>query len=206
MPGRTRTEIRGEQSREDVLEAAESLMSRRGYSATSMSDLIRASGVPSSSIYWHFNSKAGVLAAVIERGAAAFFADIDAASPGSGHGDPRQALEHVLQRSVAAVEENPSFLALYLDFVLHTEDEPAIKPQIDAVRRDALQSVRAQLQASYASYGEARAARIAERIGPLAVAFFDGLFVAMKSVDPPNTEQALADVANALHLVAEGIA
>ncbi len=206
MLGRTRTEIRGEQSREDVLEAAESLMSRRGYSATSMSDLIRESGVPSSSIYWHFSSKAGVLAAVIERGAAAFFADIDAAAPATGHGDPRQALEHVLQRSVAAVEENPSFLALYLDFVLHTEDEPAIKPQIDAVRRDALKSVRAQLQASYASYGEDRAARIAERVGPLAIAFFDGLFVAMKSVDPPNTEQALADVANALHLVAEGIA
>ncbi len=206
MSGRSRTEIRGEQSREDVLRAAELLMSSRGYSAASMADLIRESGVPSSSIYWHFNSKAGVLAAVIERGAAAFFAGIQAAAPRTDQDDPRQALEHVLRRSVAAVVENPNFLTLYLDFVLHAEDEPVIKAQIDAVRRDAHTTVRAQLQASYAVYGESRASRIAERVTPLAIAFFDGLFVAMKSIDPPNTEQALADVANALHLVAENIA
>ncbi|MGX7727808.1 TetR/AcrR family transcriptional regulator [Rhodococcus sp. 2H158] len=203
MAGRTRTEIRGEQSRDDVLRAAEELMSRRGYRATSMADLIRESGVPSSSIYWHFNSKAGVLAAVMERGADAFFASISADVPDNGAVDPQQALERVLRRSIGAALDNPSFLSLYLDFLLHAEDEPAVADQVAGVRRMALETVRTNLRLGYASYGEERAARVADRIAPLAVAFFDGMFVAAKSVDPPDVEQALADVARSLHFVAE---
>lgn len=178
-------------------------MARRGYRATSMADLIRESGVPSSSIYWHFNSKAGVLAAVMKRGADAFFASISADMSNNGAADPQQALERVLRRSIGAALDNPSFLSLYLDFLLHVEDEPAVADQVAGVRRMALETVRTNLRLGYAGYGEERANRIADRVAPLAVAFFDGMFVATKSVDPPDVEQALADIARSLHLVAE---
>ena len=52
-------------------------MAARGYSGTSVSDIARESGLPASSIYWHFASKTGVLTAVMERGAARFFGDLE---------------------------------------------------------------------------------------------------------------------------------
>lgn len=50
---------------------ASRLMATRGYDGTSISALAKSSGLPASSIYWHFGSKEGVLKAVMERGAAA---------------------------------------------------------------------------------------------------------------------------------------
>lgn len=206
MPARSPVSTsRGEHTREDVLRAAESLMATRGYWSTSMVDLIRESGVPSSSIYWHFTSKSGVLAAVMERGASAFFASIAAANPGPDQLDPRAALEHMLRQSAIALADNPSFLALHMNFLLHLEEEPAIQAQVEGVRRRAMDVIRTHLAASYAAYGHERAGRIAARVAPLALAFFDGLFVSLQSSDGTDQDQALTDVANALHQVAQGI-
>jgi len=77
-PQLTKKQQQGEQSRELILDATERLMATNGYAATSISDIRRACGLPPSSIYWHFGSKEGVLAAVMERGANRFFAAIPA--------------------------------------------------------------------------------------------------------------------------------
>src|SRR5687767_10421400 len=76
----TKRQQQGQSSRELILDATERLMATRGYAATSISDIRSACGLPASSIYWHFGSKEGVLAAVMERGADRFFAAI----PGHG--------------------------------------------------------------------------------------------------------------------------
>lgn len=204
MSGRNRTEQRGEQSREHVLNAAEALMSARGYRSTSMAEIIRESGVPSSSIYWHFQSKAGVLAAVMERGAHAFFTGISAAEPGADT-EPRTALEHVFRASLKAVKENPSFLTLFLNFLLHFDDEPAVQEQVVAVRHAATETVHRHIRASYAVYGPERAGRIADRIAPLTLAMFDGIFIALEARDDTDTDQAAADAAAALDSLAESI-
>ena len=78
---RTRKQLQGENSRELILDATERLMGTRGYAATSISDICKACGLPASSIYWHFGSKDGVLAAVMERGATRFFAAIPPRAP-----------------------------------------------------------------------------------------------------------------------------
>ena len=46
-----------------MLRAAAELFSERGYAATSISAICKASGVVPSSIYWVFGNKAGVFAA-----------------------------------------------------------------------------------------------------------------------------------------------
>ena len=53
----------GAESREKILDAAERLLSQRGYTGTTISQLSKDSGLPVASIYWHFNNKVGVLAA-----------------------------------------------------------------------------------------------------------------------------------------------
>jgi AcrR family transcriptional regulator len=56
-------------TRERVLEVASRLLASRGYSGTSISAISKASGVLPASIYWHFESKEGLAAAVVERAA-----------------------------------------------------------------------------------------------------------------------------------------
>ena len=46
----------------------------RGYSGTSIAAVSKASGLPPSSIYWHFTDKDDLLAAVIERSYGAWVA------------------------------------------------------------------------------------------------------------------------------------
>src|SRR6476620_6213468 len=72
----TKKQQQGEQSRALILDATERLMATRGYAATSISDIRKACGLPPRSLYWHFGSKEGVLAAVMQRGADRFFAAI----------------------------------------------------------------------------------------------------------------------------------
>jgi AcrR family transcriptional regulator len=54
----------GQQTRERVLDVAAGLILRGSVSAMSISDLVRLARVPASSIYWHFGSKEGLVAAV----------------------------------------------------------------------------------------------------------------------------------------------
>ncbi|MBW2044755.1 MAG: TetR/AcrR family transcriptional regulator [Deltaproteobacteria bacterium] len=54
-------------SRERILKAATNLFGRRGYHATRIEDLTRAAGISRGALYWHFDSKSDVLAAVVER-------------------------------------------------------------------------------------------------------------------------------------------
>ena len=74
----TRDELtgRGERSRDAILDAAEALMAERGFAGTPISAICKATGLPPSSVYWHFGSKDGVLAAVIERAGTRYLADL----------------------------------------------------------------------------------------------------------------------------------
>lgn len=57
---------RGEESRARLVEAATALISERGYRATSVNDICRRAEVAKTALYWHFDSKEGLLAAVLE--------------------------------------------------------------------------------------------------------------------------------------------
>jgi AcrR family transcriptional regulator len=60
------TRANGEASRRRILAAAAEIAAERGYAGTSISDVATRSGLPKSSIYWHFDDKDALFAAVIE--------------------------------------------------------------------------------------------------------------------------------------------
>lgn len=62
-----RTRANGEQSRERILDAATEVATERGYEGTTISLVSKKSGLPPTSIYWHFADKDDLIAAVIER-------------------------------------------------------------------------------------------------------------------------------------------
>lgn len=193
---------RGQPARDTVLDTAERLMSTKGFSATSMAELIKESGVPSSSIYWHFSSKVGVLAAVMERGEQSFLDDVAAAAARPGQADPRERLHAVIDGSTRAVFAHPSFLKLYFAFLLGAEEEASIQDRVRRVREKGVAGLRANLVDAYRSWGHERAERVAGRLLPVALAFFDGIFLAREAGEVTDRTRVVDDVVDSLHALA----
>src|SRR5258706_13817994 len=59
--------IRQGTTRERLLEAAIEMFAERGYAATGVDALCRRAGVAKTGLYWEFQSKAGLLNAVIDQ-------------------------------------------------------------------------------------------------------------------------------------------
>jgi len=175
---RTKKQQQGEQSRELILDATERLMATRGYAATSISDIRKACGLPPSSIYWHFGSKEGVLAAVMERGADRYFAAI-----------PKEA---EFDRQLAAVielqEQHPEFLRLFLLLSLERSHEPAVAEVLRRVRDQAITRFRdaiAQLMPD--DVPPAKTRRVVTELAAIATALSDGIFLA-EHLEPDATD------------------
>jgi AcrR family transcriptional regulator len=68
----------GELSREKILAAAIGLFSDRGFAGTSVADVCERAGVVKTALYWHFESKEGLLDAALARVAEAWIEQIRA--------------------------------------------------------------------------------------------------------------------------------
>jgi AcrR family transcriptional regulator len=165
----TKKQQQGEQSRELILDATERLMATRGYAATSISDIRKACGLPPSSIYWHFGSKEGVLAAVMERGADRFFAAIPTADT----------IEQQLAVTARLQADHPEFLRLFYMLSLERSDDPAVAEVVRQVRDTAIARFRGGIsQLVPADVPPSRAHRVVTDLTALAVALSDGIFFA----------------------------
>jgi len=174
----TKKQQQGEQSRALILDATERLMATRGYAATSISDIRKACGLPPSSIYWHFGSKEGVLAAVMERGADRFFAAI----PTSEDADGQLAVLSRLQL------RHPLFLRLFYMLSLERSDDPAVAGVVRRVRDTAIRRFRAAITRLLpADAPPAKAERVVTELTALAIALSDGVFFA-EHLEPDGTD------------------
>lgn len=174
----TQKQQQGEQSRELILDATERLMATRGYAATSINDIRKACGLPPSSIYWHFGSKDGVLAAVMERGADRFFAAI----PASEDADAQLAVLAALQ------SQHPDFLRLLYMLSLERNNDAAVAAVVRRVRDTAITRFRdAITQLLPADAPPTKAACVVTELTALAVAFSDGVFFA-EHLEPDDTD------------------
>jgi AcrR family transcriptional regulator len=180
----TKRQQQGESSRELILDATERLMATRGYAATSISDIRKACGLPASSIYWHFGSKEGVLAAVMERGAERFFAAIPR------HGDTSAAPDVEVQLAATAklLAEHPVFLRLVYLLALERTDDPAVAAAVRRVRDTATAGFRVAIATLLPpDVPQDKAARVLSELTALAMAISDGVFIA-DHVEPDVTD------------------
>ena len=203
-PARTRRLAQGERSREEILDAAELLMSTKGYAATSMSNLAHASGLPPSSIYWHFGSKRGVVGAVMERGARRFFEQITRQLQVTGE-DPRQRLGAVLSFSDQVIGEHPQFLRLFMLLLLGSEGGHDQDEVVSRVRAEGRQHLADGIRLAYLPWGDELAAHIAGQLGDVALALFDGYFIATEAGAGAARGRLIEQLASAIHALAAGI-
>lgn len=152
-------------------------MAEKGYGEATVAALVEESGIPASSVYHYFDSKEGVLLAVMERGAERFFDALP--------GFPRRIgsrIEHLaaLVGAVAeTLEENPDFLRILIVMATQPIDARAeVRVVVNRVREMALERLRGQMEIVF---GVDRAGADADHLARFALAAFDGAFVAYQS-------------------------
>lgn len=182
----------GEASRESILEAATSLASERGYDGTSIQLISERSGLPASSIYWHFKNKDELIAAVIRRSYEKWQLAFGA----------QQQLDivddQIIARAFFLVGEShlkvPEFLTLGLMLLLEKRpQELAGRREFLEFRRQALAMAAAFWQVACPKLGEASLRKLAT----LSIASVDGLFIAHQTEG--------ADFKSLLELIGRGL-
>jgi AcrR family transcriptional regulator len=169
----------GEKSRGEILDAALAAMSTYGYEGATVAKIASESGLPASSIYWHFGSKAGVLAAVMERGAIEFFAEYDQLfAQEASAADPRATLEAAFAASQRAVENHPEFLRLMILLGLSGQHDTKVAAVVRETSQRGHNSLHALIVSAFRGYGPDVARRVADALVDVAQANFDGAFLA----------------------------
>lgn len=128
---RRRTRANGEQSRERILDAATEVATERGYEGTTISLVSKKSGLPPTSIYWHFADKDDLIAAVIERSFGRWLAALDL--PGGSL--VRERVTELGTQVAKALLDAPDFIRLGLMLALERRPvEPRAREMFLQVR------------------------------------------------------------------------
>jgi AcrR family transcriptional regulator len=173
-----------------VLKAATKLFSTRGYAATSISAICKASGAVPSSIYWLFGNKAGVFSAVLEESAKGWLeqsrrsmARVVSDRPGSG----MDRLNAYFDYMAEALTEDPEFIRLMLMTALerhHTD--PSTLEIISSHRARGMEAL-AGLFADCGFEQPGPNGATAHEFARLTIALFDGAFAAAQ-IDADSTD------------------
>lgn len=174
-----RTRAKGRESRQKILDAAAAVAGERGYEGTTIALVSKESGLPASSIYWHFADKDALLATVVERGFELWLGQVTQAT---GESLP----EHIASLCVGVARtltESPDFLRLGLMLALERRPvEPAARESYLRLRHEAVDQIAAELLELRPALTPADASALAT----YALAGGDGIFLASQfgEIDP----------------------
>lgn len=168
----------GVASREAILDAAAQIAGDRGYEGTSIKAVSERSGLPASSIYWHFQNKDELIAAVIDRSFSSWVDVLDGAADSVVSDDPREALIESFRTSALQLTKFPDFLRLGLMLLLENRpDEPAARQRFQVARTAAFAGLQNRFRTTYPDLDDDEVVRIAR----LTLAAADGLFIAAEA-------------------------
>lgn len=172
-PSTRRTRANGRQSRRKIIEAAAAVAGERGYEGTSIAKISKASGLPASSIYWHFKDKDALLAAVVEEGVGRWIGQVTRAD---GSSLPERVVS-LCEGVAGALAASPDFIRLGLMLALEQRpEETAAKSLYLRLRGEAVGLIADQLLDVRPDLTAARAHELAT----YALAGGDGIFLAMQ--------------------------
>ncbi|WP_437283849.1 TetR family transcriptional regulator [Sorangium sp. So ce406] len=121
-----RTKEEAAATREQILDAALLVFSRKGYSAATLQDVAAEAGLTRGAVYWHFKGKAELYAALVgERFAKASEVLAEALSP---RYSPLESIERLLTRSLEYLEEDAEYRAVLSITLFKTELTPELEP------------------------------------------------------------------------------
>src|SRR4051812_43549187 len=193
-----RRHAQGDESRRRILEATVTLASERGYDGTSVALVTEATGLPASSVYWHFKNKAVLLAEALEFSYRRFQESAPAWSDEVDTGDLGEQIRGRLHRAAASITESPEFWRLGLMLALEQRVvEPAARRRFLDVRRETRDAVtdwwRRILPRD--QYDDETARRLAR----FHISVMDGLYVGVRAAPDWDQERLIDLIASGLH-------
>lgn len=178
----TQKEEQGIQSRRYILDAALDLMARLGYAAASISAISKQSGLPVSSIYWHFESKEGLLVAVLEDGARNFVQGLPKFVELSGSREERLSL--VLEELARRLAKQPRFLRLLILMALeHRHTDSPVLSSIQEIRNQVIDNTAAAFSAAMLPTDYPAKDELSRQLSLYMLVVADGAFIAHQ-IDP----------------------
>jgi len=168
-------------TRRRVLEAAAELFATRGYAATSISAICKASGVLPSSLYWEFGNKAGIFAAVLEDSATRWIEQSTRSVARAMRDRPGSNIDRLaayFDYMAEALSEGPEFLRLMLMMALERRDADPRALEIVHSHRARSIEVLARLFAAHGLERPGPDGVTARDVARLTIACFDGAFTA----------------------------
>jgi AcrR family transcriptional regulator len=186
----------GEVSKQRILEAATEIAVERGYEGTSIGLVSERSGLPASSIYWHFKDKDALIAAVIDRSFETWLRNAGADEDDAGASVDEQ-LTAMMKRTMTSLLESSDFLRLGLMLSLERRaEEPTARRRFLTVRDEALQNTVATFGRLFPALDE----KALRQLAALAMATADGLFIANEVAgDSADVISAFDVLAAAIH-------
>lgn len=120
----------GQRTRDRILEATIGIVCRKGFAGTSVREVCEEVGVAKTALYWHFGSKSGLMAAIIEKVTREWMADFEAAA--SGGKTPKEAMDGLVDVTRHLVVERSQLLRI---MILTVMEQGSVDPEIvDKVR------------------------------------------------------------------------
>jgi AcrR family transcriptional regulator len=194
-----RTRAKGRESRRKIIEAAAAVAGERGYEGTSIAQVSRKSGLPASSIYWHFADKDALLAAVVEESVELWLGQV---TRGAGE-SLRERVTDLCLGVARTFRDSPDFLRLCLMLALERRPvEPAARGIYLRLRAEALDRIAAELRRVRPRLSEMDA----QMLATYALAGGDGIFLASLTGEADVGELIRMHAEAMVHLVtrAEG--
>jgi AcrR family transcriptional regulator len=178
MASERKRRANGEASRGRILDAAAEIAGERGYEGASIKLVSERSGLPASSIYWHFKDKDELVAAVIDRSFERWRATIAAPLAIPDGASDEEVFHLGLRRTGQALAELSDFLRLGLLLVLERRpDELTARARFMATRRTTAAGTASLYRRVFPTLDDDGIAQLVT----LTMALADGLFVASEA-------------------------
>ncbi|KQB15906.1 TetR family transcriptional regulator [Rhodobacter capsulatus] len=120
-----RSKADAEQTRLNILDAAERLFCTRGIAQTTLEQIAREAGATRGAFYWYFKDKSDVLSAIYQRYETPQLCRIETAAAGELPDDPLEVLAMTGAEYLAMVESDPVQQRLHLILISGTPGDDA---------------------------------------------------------------------------------
>jgi len=165
----------GERSRQRILDAVSEIAGERGYDGTSIALVSERSGLPASSIYWHYQDKDALIAAAIERSFGEWLVGAFGETPSTPESTRAERLNAMMQRTAEGFMASRAFLRLGLLLSLeHRDEEPSARRMFLQVRDEAYRRTLASFSELFPELDQ----RAILELATFSMATAQGLFVA----------------------------
>ncbi|KQW47383.1 TetR family transcriptional regulator [Nocardioides sp. Root1257] len=184
------TEAEVADSKRRILEAAAQIAAESGYEGTTISKVVKRSGLPVSSVYWFFKDKDDLLAEVVRASFETWLAEQPTWDPLPKGVSVGEGLRAVLGRSVLSLAAAPDFIRIGMMLTLEgREVEPAARAIFLEMRIAVEDDIAGWFTKAIGARKVKRAPELPRQLARIVIAGTDGLFLAHQIHDVESPDE-----------------